>query len=67
MLAWPGVAAWATDIHVMTSGGFTAACNELVPAFAAEQDAARALIRFFTTAAAAPVIRKTGLEPVAAP
>jgi molybdate transport system substrate-binding protein len=32
-LAWPGGAAWAADIHVMTSGGFTAAYNELVPAF----------------------------------
>lgn len=38
-----------------------------IAADAVEQDAARALIRFFTTAAAAPVIRKTGLEPVTAP
>jgi molybdate transport system substrate-binding protein len=29
-------------------------------------DAARALVRFFVSPAAAPIIRKTGLEPVAA-
>jgi molybdate transport system substrate-binding protein len=33
---------------------------------AKEPEAARALIRFFTSAAAAPIIAKTGLEPVAA-
>ncbi|SFU61752.1 molybdate transport system substrate-binding protein [Polaromonas sp. YR568] len=32
-LALPGKAAWAADIHVMTSGGFTAAYNQLVPEF----------------------------------
>lgn len=32
-LALPGKALWAADIHVMTSGGFTAAYNELVPDF----------------------------------
>lgn len=32
-LALPGKAPWAADIHVMTSGGFTAAYNELVPDF----------------------------------
>lgn len=31
---------------------------------AKEPDAARALVRFFTTAAAAPTIAKTGLEPI---
>ena len=35
-----------------------------IAADATEPEAARALIRFFTTAAAAPVIRKTGLEPI---
>lgn len=33
---------------------------------AAEPDAARELIRFFTSANAAPIIAKTGLEPVRA-
>lgn len=32
-LAWPGAGLWAAEIHVMTSGGFTAAYNELVPEF----------------------------------
>jgi molybdate transport system substrate-binding protein len=32
-LALPGKALWAADIHVMTSGGFTAAYNQLVPEF----------------------------------
>jgi len=34
---------------------------------AQEPDAAKALIRFFTTAAAAPVISRTGLEPITQP
>jgi molybdate transport system substrate-binding protein len=38
-----------------------------IAADAAEPDAAKALIRFFTSAAAAPVITKTGLEPITRP
>ena len=35
-----------------------------VHARAREPDAARALVKFFTAPAAAPVIRKKGMEPV---
>jgi molybdate transport system substrate-binding protein len=35
-----------------------------VPANASEPDAARALIRFLASKSAAPVIRKTGMEPI---
>jgi len=38
-----------------------------IAADAAEPDAAKALIRFFTSAAAAPVITQTGLEPITRP
>ena len=39
MLLAPGVRAQATDVHVMISGGFTAAYQKLAPGFAAQYGA----------------------------
>ena len=72
-------AADRAEIRVMTSGGFAAPYNELVPeyerttgnkivtAYGASMgnapDAARALIEFLSSPAAVPAITKNGLEP----
>jgi ABC-type molybdate transport system substrate-binding protein len=68
----------ATDIRVVSSGGFAAAYSALAPEFeqstgnhliagivvgSKEPEAAKALIAFLASATAAPAISASGLEP----